>query len=117
MRYPTSVGTLGALLRVWREEAGLRIDDRAEMGAGLLPPSYPVGRTTLYRYETNNFPKRGPDAIVIKAWAVACGRPDDELPPEVQDTEKALVGLLRKSCFPVSHRGSRPRRGLNLSAA
>lgn len=102
MVFTTTVSTLGGLLRVWREDAGMTVDEVAVYASEMLPLSHSVSRATLYRYELNQFPRRGPDALVLAAVAAACGRRQSEIPEQYRGELSALNQLLRKPCFPTS---------------
>lgn len=98
MTTTVTVNSLGMLLKVWREDAGLTAREVAARATAMLPGTGDVSRATLYRYEANQFPASGPDALVLAAIARACGRRVGELPTEVLDLVDSLAELLRKNC-------------------
>jgi transcriptional regulator with XRE-family HTH domain len=100
MTITTTVNSLGALLRVWRETAGLNLPELAARASGLLPVSHSVSRSTLNRYELDNFPAKGPDPLVLSAIAEACGRRQNEIPEQYR-MQQSMMEILRNRCFPV----------------
>lgn len=90
----TTVNSLGELLRVWRQTAGLNLPDLAAQASAILPPSHSVSRATLNRYELDAFPSKGPDLLILAAIAQVCGRRNEEIPPEYRKDFQAGGKLL-----------------------
>lgn len=80
----TTVGSLGMLLKVWRMQAGLGVDEMADLLAQAIGDDEPVSRGTVSRYEVDDFPKGGPKPLVLAAWAFASGRGLSEFPEDVR---------------------------------
>ena len=93
---------VGTLLRMWRAAADLTIEEVAAKASALLPPTRPIGRETVRRYERGAFPAAGPDPVALAAIAIACGRRIAELPEDAKTDVELVSQLLRKSCFPLS---------------
>jgi transcriptional regulator with XRE-family HTH domain len=96
MGFETTVSSLGALIRVWREDAGFNLTELAERASTILPLSHSVSRATLNRYELNNFPAKGVDPLILRAIADVCGRQQSEIPEEFRGNTETLADLLRK---------------------
>lgn len=97
-----SVDSLGRLLKLWRVGADLKADQVADRASEILKTFKSGGgisRTTVYRYEDDDFPAEGADLDIICAITRACGHVPGELPDEVIDQLEAKRSILRKSCF------------------
>lgn len=87
--------TLGMLLHVWRRDAGLGLAALEGRLAQLLPASMVPSDETLRRYETDVFPAHGPNPVLVGAWARACGRRFEDLPPPIRKD----LRLIRNNVF------------------
>ena len=61
-----------------------------------LPPSMRISREILRSYENNEFPRGGPNPVVLTAMAVATGHDVRDLPPHEQEEVAMVIDLLAR---------------------
>lgn len=86
---------LGTLLLVWRSQARLSTREVAERVSGALGRS--VSYMTVTRYETNEFPKGGPDPALLAALTEALSHRTSELPDVYRASVENLGELISRS--------------------
>jgi len=88
-----TVGSLGALLQIWRRQAGMTIEEMAAALAQILGKGEPTSVGVVKRYEADSFGKGGPNSQVLTAWAVISGHGLDEYPEEIRSQIQARAAL------------------------
>lgn len=94
MATTTEAATLGELLRMWREAAGLQLDDVAYLARQRLRGRLTISRETIRRIEVGIIPEDRIDPVHLFAIIATYGKTIDDLPAAALIDASMLRDLL-----------------------
>ena len=97
--YEVTLNTLGEILRFWREEKELALRDMSDRASELLWGTKTVTHTTVARYEANEFPKDGPNPLLLAAMIEVTGHRIKDLPEEFRMELEQGTDLLSRNTY------------------
>lgn len=83
-----------ARLRAARDNRGMRLDDAAYLARQILPPTMPISRETIRRYETGRVPEKEANPLYVAALAVVYGVRTADLSEQASEGVASIFGVL-----------------------
>lgn len=91
---------MGMAIRMWRAAKRFTLREMTEEVNALLPETLHVSQETIRKYEQNEYPRSGPNPVIMAALAAVTGHPMRELPETVQLQMRMVIELgMRNTCY------------------
>jgi hypothetical protein len=72
----------------------MRLDDAAYLARQILPPTMPISRETIRRYETGRVPEKEANPLYVAALAVVYGVRTADLSEQASEGVASIFGVL-----------------------